>query len=243
MTSTDLILIESNRRNLEGTPSSFQLELNENLEGTYELSTFNITNSFYNVVSSENNIINFTHSTDGALIAILTPGFYTPLTLLTEIKTQMDSAGVITYSIDYSTSTGKYTFTPSAGTFGFTFLTNTSSSARRLLGKNEVDDITASSQVSDNVIELKLHDIICIKIAQDNGTHVTLSDGTECSFIIPIKDRTFGEVIHYQRNTNFGQFAIFNSSISTLNIDLFANDGDLLQTNGIDWSMSLKKLY
>lgn len=243
MTSTDLIIIESSRRKTGGTTSSFQIDLKENLEGTYELANFNITNSLYNVVSNENDTIYFEHSTDGILTAYLTSGYYSASTLLTEIKTKMDILGVANYTITYSTITGKYTFTPSAGNFGFIFLTNTGSSARYLLGKNAVDDVLASSQISDNVIELKLHDIIAVKIAQDNGTHTTLGDGTECSFIIPIKDKTFGQVIHYQRNTNFGQYAVFGSSISTLDIDLFAGDGDLLQTNGIDWCMGLKKLF
>ncbi len=241
MSSTDLVIISSKVR-ISGTSNNLQLTAPELLNGTYELTNFTLINSLYNVVAGENDKIYFTHTVDGILVATLTPGNYTSTTLVVEIAAQMDAASTANYTVAYSANTGKITFTPSSSTFGFTFATNTTATARYLLGKDAVDDVAASSIVSENVIDLKLHDFIAIKIAQDNNTHVTLPDGTECSFIIPIGNASFGSVIGYTRNGNFGQFIKFNN-VNTLDIEMFAADGDTLDLNGLEWSMGVKKLY
>lgn len=62
------------------------------------------------VVDSTNNKINFKESGGGSeLTATITSGSYTPTTLATEIKTQMEVVGVDTFTVTYSTTTGLWT--------------------------------------------------------------------------------------------------------------------------------------
>ena len=58
----------------------------------------------------------------GELQATLTPGIYNADTLCAEIKTQMDAAGALTYTISYSDTTNKFTI---AGSGNFTLRWNT----------------------------------------------------------------------------------------------------------------------
>lgn len=65
-------------------------------------------------ITTSNNKINFKESAIGVeLTATITNGDYTPTTLATEIKTQMEAVTGLgrTYTITYSTSTGKWTIT------------------------------------------------------------------------------------------------------------------------------------
>jgi len=242
--SSDLIVIESKNRS-SGSPNDFKITLSENLtNGNYLLTSFSMSNNLYNVVAGENDKLYVEHSVDGNNTLTLTPGKYSSSTLLTELKTQLDSISAVVYTITYSATTGKYTFTPDSGNFGFKFSTNTTASCRFLIGKNAVDDVLGASQVSDNPIDLKLHDIIAIKILQDNNSHGTLSGGTEFSVLIPLDSSVaFGDTIHYKTNVNFQQSFAFSSAVNTLDIELYAGDGDLLPINGTEWCMSMKKQF
>jgi len=247
-TGSDLILIDSrNRQGTSSTSQSFTLGLQETLYGTYELVSFSMSNNLYNVVSGENDKLYLNHSTEGNKTITLTPGKYEGSTLATMLKTVMDAgmSGGITFTVSYSSTTGKITFTPSAGTFKFTFSTNTSASCRKIIGKNEVDDTTASAQTSDNPIELRLHDNIAIKVAQDSNQHITLLNGLEASIMIPIDNNvSFNSgVIQYQRNKGFNQYLTFGSTITYIDITVYSQDGDALPLNSTEWSMCIKKLY
>lgn len=243
-TSSNLIIINSRDRT-SGTPNEFVFNLSENLEeATYQLSSFCMTNNLYNVVAGENDKLYVAHSVDGSNTLTLTPGNYSGSTLATEIKTQLDTISAVVYTVAYSAITNKFTITPDSGNFGFEFSSNTTATSRFLLGKDAVDDVLASSQVSDNPIDLKLHDHILIKIQQDNNQHGTSPNGTEFGALIPIQnDMSFTNIIQYKHGSEFGQFFKFGSSISTLNISLFAEDGGLLPNNKSEWSMSIKKVF
>lgn len=245
MTSTDLIVIDSKSR-VSGTSNSFRINLSENLSsGTYEFESFNMTNSLYNVVTGENDTIYFENSIDGIFSAILLPGFYSTTSLRIEIEDQMSAASTSDYTVDYNSTTGFYTFTPSLGNLKFLFGSNSLSTARYLLGKDSVDENFSAIIVSDFVIDLKLHDNIIIKISQDNNQHGTLPNGTEFSLIVPIEETAlaFGNIIHYKRNTSFSQTISFLTGVSALDIELFAFDGDLLNINGVEFCMVIKKLF
>lgn len=239
-TSKDLIFIDSKNRTVTSTSSSdFSITLTENVGGLYQLVHLSLLNSLYNVVAGENDKLYVEHSVDGAQTLTLSPGNYTTATLATEVKTQLDTISAVVYTVTYSSTTGKYTVSPDSGTFAYRFATNTTASSRFLLGKDAVDDGLAASQVSDNMANISLHDSVAVKISQDSNAHVTLPNGTEASFLIPV-DVSFGSVLHYKNNQVFQQYVRFGSNTSSLTIQLYANDGDLLDINGVDWSMSLK---
>lgn len=242
--SSDLIILESKNRS-SGSINSFKISLPEiTTNGTYLFTSFSMTNNLYNVVSGENNKIYINHSVDGDQVLTLTPGNYTENDLIVEIKTQLDSISAVVYTVTYSDTTGKLTISPDSGNIYFTFGTNTTDSARVLMGFNESDGIAAASQISDNPIDIKLHDYIVLKIIQDGYQYVTLNGGTEASVIIPIDGNiAFGGAIHYTNNLNYAQYFKFSSALTSLDIELYASDGDMLDTNGTEFAFSMKRIF
>lgn len=80
--------------------------------------------SFNGDFDSTNNKIDFKENSGSELTATITPGSYTPATLATEVQTQLNSAGSLTYSVSVniddkmtiSVSTGNFDLLPTTGT-------------------------------------------------------------------------------------------------------------------------------
>lgn len=236
----DSVLITSKDR-LSGDINDLVFECKESLEGSYELTFFQMTNNIYNVSTGENDKVYLTHSVDGVQEITLDKGSYDAADLAVELKAKLDAISAVVYTVSYALTTGKYTISPDSGTLQFTFGTNTSASARKLLGFLEADTLAAASLVSDVPIDLKLHDMIVVSVLQDNLSYVTLPSGVEASLLIPIENIEFGSRIFHSRNQNFNQLIRFTNSTSRLSVRLFSIDGDLLDINGADWVMAFRR--
>lgn len=94
------------------------------------------------VVTDSNKYIDFSEG-GGELTATLTLGIYSGQTLATEIKTRLDAAGALTYTVTYSESTAKFTIAAS-GTFSLLWFTGThkATDASDLLGYSDAADDT-----------------------------------------------------------------------------------------------------
>ena len=75
-------------------------------------------------INSSNNKIDFNDGT-GSVTATITTGNYTTTSLAAEIKTRLDTAGSLTHTVSYSSSTGKWTISVASGTFSILWLTGT----------------------------------------------------------------------------------------------------------------------
>lgn len=234
-------LLLSSKDRTAGSIEDGEYALQENLLGTYEISLFQMTNNIYNVVSGENDSVYLTHSVDGVQTVLLSPGSYDGSEIATELKLKLDGIGGVTYTVSHSATTGKLTITPASGTVSFTFGTNTAASARRVLGFAEADTLSLASIVSDFPLDLKLHDVIAVAILQDNLANVTLPSSREASFLVPLDNASFGDRLIYRRSQNFSQYVRFSNSISRLNVQLYALDGDLIDVNGAEWVLALTK--
>lgn len=244
MTSSDFIILRSKDRS-SGDSEDITLTLDESVKGTYEVKFMSLVNSLYNVIESENDRVYIYEGGATQVTATLTPGYYTTSTLATEVATRLSSASAgEDYTCTYSSTTGKFTIAAvGVTTFIFNFGTNTTRRANVLLGFNAADQsVAATSQVSDNVADLATHKMIAVKIEEDANRHVTLPGGTEVSFILPISDSSFGSLFNYKSNSQIGQYVKFNSQFNVLNISLYADDGDLIDLNGIDYILGLKKI-
>lgn len=74
----------------------------------------NATGNF--VVDATNNKINFNEGA-AELTSTITSGTYTSTTLATEIKTQLEAAGAATFTVTFSSTTGKWTIVSNGATF------------------------------------------------------------------------------------------------------------------------------
>lgn len=208
--------------------------------GTYELLSFNMANSFYNVETGVNDII---YWDEGAadIPATIPAGSYTGATLAVAMKVVMDAASASTFTIVLGADTGLYTFTIAAGTFRFKFLTNTVSPANRLIGFGAVDGVLAVAQTSTTPIDLSLHNNILIDIAQDATKNVTLLDGTETTYVVPITGAFGGEIDTLKRES-FGQTMLLSANFNSLDIALLDESGVAL-VNTSEFKLIIRRLF
>lgn len=207
----------------------------------YELLSFHAVNQVYTVETGVNDLLYFIDA-GGLITATLDPGTYTPATMFTEVVNQMGISGD-GYAVGsvHDTTTGKYTIVRDGGaTFQFLFAANTTASARRLLGMDEFDDVLAISHTSDYPVDLKNHGNIIIRIPEEGRKDVSILDGSDYSFLIPLNS-DFGEHIHHRKEVHYQQLIEFVSNVSVINVDLYTGDGVAL-VNSPDYELVLRRL-
>jgi hypothetical protein len=141
----------SSRSRVSGTSSDFIYSMNfagQKVKG-FKISNVTIPFKFY-PINSTNNIIYFTEGATPAT-ATINPGTYTPTSLATHVQAIMTAASptVSTYTVTYNSISDQFSLAISAGTFQFTFGTNTSSSANEILGFSQQDTSARSTQTSN----------------------------------------------------------------------------------------------
>lgn len=243
---SDILVLDS-RQKTSGTNQNANYSLinaggiGESPGSTYEMMSFHSVNQVYNVELGVNDKVYFNEGS-GLLTATLDPGFYSPATLLIELVEKMDALSGSNYSSSsYDVNSGLYTLSITAGTYQFLFFTNTTSTARRILGMAATDDVLAASHVSDNVLDLKLHSNILITIPQEGNKKVTLLSGVEFSLLVPL-DSTFNDEIHHRKQEHYQQLITFTSNISNIDVELYTQDGVVLK-NTPDYELVLRRLF
>lgn len=115
----------------------------ENISHFHRSKMWHSTGTF--VISSSNRKIDFDIG-GGAVVATLTTGTYTPTALAAEIVTQLNATAAGTYTCSYSTSTGKWTITKSAGTLSLLWNTgaNTANGLHTTIGFSSAADSTGA---------------------------------------------------------------------------------------------------
>lgn len=207
---------------------------------SYELLSYHSVNQVYNVESGVNDKIYFDEGS-GLLTATLPLGSYNVITLLAEIIAKMNAESGSNYTSSVLAVDGrKFGMIVSAGTFQFLFFSNQVASARRLLGMDAVDDILAASHVSDNPIDLRNHTNILLTIPQEGNKHVTLLDGSEYSFILPL-DVPFGTEIHHRKQVHYQQLIQFTTNLSIIDVEQYTEDGVPL-VNAPDYVLVLRRI-
>lgn len=99
------------------------------------------------LIDSSNNKIDFKENSGTELTATITAGVYTPTTLCTEIKTQMEAAGAATYTITFDSLTRKFLISMDGTSLQLQFATGTNVlvSASEVLGF-EMEDLTDDNE-------------------------------------------------------------------------------------------------
>lgn len=154
MATVDFRILDTNRvLTATLTPSSEDSEFPaSNLQLYSRARTWRASGYF--VITSSNNKLNFDEG-GSELTATITAATYTPTTLAAEIKTQMDGAGGAgTYTVTFSTSTGKWTLASDQATFNL--LWNTGTDTANTIGDTigfdtSADDTGAVTYTGDNI--------------------------------------------------------------------------------------------
>ena len=230
-TGYSLLLIDSNDLNTNN-----ELTVDSKISGNYELETFVFTNNIYNVDGTNNKV--YINENSSNLTATLTNGFYDSNDFRTHLQTQMNAvcSGTITVVID--DNTGKLTISNDTHNFYFTFATNTSNSARKLLGFNQSDGTNASSQTSDIAIDLNTHKCFFINIEQNNNKNIDSPNYFNTSFLIQATG-SFSETSRYIKNDNFKQCVKFRNE-KKIKFKIHDKNNNTLNLNS-EWCMVLSQ--
>lgn len=152
---SDFRILDSNffvDETLTLTASSSDLEFPvTNIRNPLRTKVWRSTGNF--VIDATNNAIDFDEG-GGELNATIASATYTPSGLESAIKTALEAAGAETYTITYSTSTGKWTIATGGGTLSLLWDTgiNSATSVGTTIGFDvSANDTGSTSYISDDI--------------------------------------------------------------------------------------------
>jgi len=243
MSNNGFVMIKSSDRLAESKNSDdFYLDCSKFYkEGDY-LTPISITLPYtqYNVNNNNNKIYFDENGTDRT--GTLTNGDYSAADLAAEIVVAMDAAGGNDYACTNDSKTYKFTFTK-LGTgdnvnFHFTWGTNTSNSARILLGFTAVDGTSAASQVSNQAYNLSEPNLIRVII---DGTELERSEHEEATLSIPT-NVTAGSLIHYvYEKHEVKPFKLNISNVGRVHFRLLDWENNDIDLNGSEWYLKCRR--
>ena len=190
------------------TTSNNTFKLDRPITGKFKLLSFTCTNNIQNV-NEYNNIVYITENSVDYQIELPT-GYYDIYDLKSMLEDEIGSILMGTFSVDLDENNNKYTFSNTLP-FYFTFFTNTSKSARKLLGINAVDTSSSTSYTSDVPVDVNTYKNIFINILQNDDRNIRSINHFTTSFIIN-GSASFGETLRYINQDNFDQFSKFEKT-------------------------------
>ncbi len=237
---SDLVALDSRQRT-SGTVqnATYNLVNLGGLKGTYEVIDYHSNNALYNVETGVNDTLYWTEP--GALSAVVPPGMYSQADFYTAAVTVMDAASASTFTFVPDATTGFVTVSIAAGTFAWDWAGN-SNRANELVGHTATNPTAAASIVGDLVPNNTLHTHLYISIPQDGTKALTVMNGTEYSFMIPI-DSNFGDPIRFKKEEAYTQTLSFGpNNFTIIQIDTYTEDGSVL-LNPQEYILVLRKLF
>jgi hypothetical protein len=196
------ISISSKDATSSNSTMDFRILLNTPIENVRSIKSVHVTMplAFYTVMSGINDKIYIT-AASVTYTATLSSQLYANFTALaTEVQTQLNAAYTPdnNFTCTYSATTHKFTISHSATNFQLTFATNTTASARRLIGFSQADTASGLSSISDISPNMQYSDTIFIRSNElSNNNSWVGSERKGFIFSFPL-DGNFGDTITYQ---------------------------------------------
>jgi hypothetical protein len=207
--------------------SDFVCQLDQPLKNVKSISLLHasIPNSFYTIVSGHNSLTLTRSSTDHAIT--LTPGVYTATELAAHLQAKF-SAAVTGFTVSYSSSLYKYTFTdPSVDSYT---LTVTTERLQRALGFS-TSSLASAVKIATppHVVQLSSNMVLVMSRAFKAKTH----GPSPSSFAIPL-DVSPGGIVSFNAKSHYSMRAEYEFGIDLYQVDIRLTDahGDDLDTNG-----------
>lgn len=155
----------------------------------YHLSKVLRTNGYFSIGSS-NNRLDFKESAGGAeKRATLSSGTYTATTLAAEIKRAMEAAGTTTYTVSYSSTTGKWTISTALSYLALLWAsgTDTATSCGATIGFDVSADVSSSTSYTGASIAINTEAslVIDLRTTEDIDSFAAFFDKTIGSKLTP----------------------------------------------------------
>jgi hypothetical protein len=192
--------------------------------------------SFYNI-NVYNNILRITYNSTNYTIT-LTRGNYNSNTLITEIVSQLAGQLITDITITISSVTGILKFVR-AGSLNFTILST--GTINKTLGFIIGTNYTTIAGILSAPYPLNLLGILKLKITSlEISTYnfdSSVLGNLNVLATIPIEAGTFG-LIQYDNFANI-QSIIKNPTLDSFDLQIYGDDGNLVNFNGIEWNIVL----
>lgn len=198
-----------------------------------------IPNSFYNI-NVYNNILILDYSSPlpFEFTFTLTRGNYNSTNLITEIIAQFASQGITDITITISSITGVLTFTR-ASPDDFSILSTGTINA--VLGFEENTTYTSVGGELTPPFPLNLLGLLKLKLAsfeiQTGNFDSSVSSNLNILATIPIESGSFGLILY--DNISNTQAIINNKTLDGFDLQIYGDDDNLVNLNGINWNISL----
>lgn len=187
--------------------------------------------SFYNINSSNNQLIYYIGTSQN--IAIIPEGNYNINQLITTLKSLM----LPNFNITYNNINNKITFT-----YTSSFYISSSSTISEIIGfVKETDHYSDVNFTLTSVNNINMHPIKCINIVSNLMTfniNKSFVNNNSILCCIPINSQPYS-LIEYHNNNNF-RVNLFVNTISTIRIKLIDDNGNLLNLNGLNFSLTIQ---
>ena len=210
--------------------------LDKMISGVYKLVSFTYTNNIYNVTDNNNKI--YWNENGSNLITTLDNGYYDSSDFTSHLLSKLGTDGSGTINVSLDSNTRKFTITNSLN-FYFSFGSNTSNSARKLLGFNAEDGSNGTSQTSNNPIDINTCKSVFITIEQDDHRLVEGIDFFNSSLVIS-GSSDFGETFRYIDIDNFSQYVKFRKT-KKLKVTFHDTSNNNINLNS-EYQIILKKI-
>lgn len=195
-----------------------------------------IPNSFY-TINVYNNILILDYDSIFYTFTI-TQGNYNSLNLITEIKARFALQGINDINLITSAITGCITFTR-AGSLNFSIMSG--GTINQVLGFEPNTNYTSSLGVLTAPFPLNLLGLLKLKIAsfeiQTQSYDSSVESNLNILATIPIESGSFGLIL-YNNFSNL-QSIINNKTLDGFDLQIYGDDGRLVDFNGINWNISL----
>lgn len=191
--------------------------------------------TFYNVNSS-NNVLNYTliipfPGTNISYSLVIPQGNYTANTMKTYLNTNLQN-----FTVSYDSTTNKFKFVQKDN---FDFILQSTSTCLGLLGFT--GQTTSTSYNLTSTQTLNLNPIRCICVCTNLRTsNININSKNKSNIIcsIPITTQP-NSIITYLNPNNF-KINTYANVLSSLRIQLMDQDGNILNLNGANWSMTIQ---
>ena len=229
--------IDSSLRNSGDPLTSFNISVNmprSNAFNKCSVLMAEIPKSYYHL--DANSVSSFTLNSNSAHTINIPSGlYYTATTFAAAVKTAIDLVDASTYTVAYSTTTGKLTITSDAVVpFVSIVIPSNAYEIAKYLGfaVGSTNTATASVLTSTNMVNMQRYDVLYI--------HSSLCLNNNDDVLLEIYGNSFsdGNVIAYQSPCVYSNScSVADSQQNTLRFSLTDRFNKNIELNGIDWRL------
>ena len=228
----------SSENRTSGSTTNFNLALPIGIHNVncITLHEVQLPNTIYNVTSLNNTV--YVDESGTTKTCPITAGSYSITNLCSAVQASLIANASLGYTVTYSSISMKITIANSLHTFALLF-SNLGTLATEL-GFDNSNTSTGNTFTGSNIISL-YNPINLFIFVNEIGSHVQTSAGTQFTFKVsldvnPGNLNTFTSLKFYPQKVHFGN----PRSFQQFNISLCNESGLVIDTNGINWNVTLE---